>query len=115
MNCAANLLDLLITRNSQSINDMQYQSPIGKSDHVVLCFNYECQIKSAIYNKDKYCYDIADYDSIRNELNNIDWDNKLKYNDVNKNWQYFYDVLVNLKDKFVQKRVCLLITKKEYH
>ena len=36
------ILDLLMTNESDMISELKYHSPLGKSDHCVLQFQYQC-------------------------------------------------------------------------
>ena len=45
------ILDLVITNEEGMIKDIEYLSPLGKSDHIVICFNFICYIQQT--NKDK--------------------------------------------------------------
>ena len=44
-----NLLDLIITNEKNMIDSIEYQSPLGKSDHSVLVFNFVCHTKVKNY------------------------------------------------------------------
>ena len=41
----SNALDLVFTDNEQWIENLEYESPLGKSDHGVLKFDYICEKK----------------------------------------------------------------------
>ena len=52
----SNVLDLVFTENEQWIENLEYESPLGKSDHGVLKFDYICEITKPHYLKTKYYY-----------------------------------------------------------
>ena len=45
-----NILDLVIIKDENTIEDLEYQSPLEKSDHNVITFSYIC---STILRSDK--------------------------------------------------------------
>ena len=39
-----NILDLILTREEQMVNNIEYSSPMGKGDHFMLTFDFNCYI-----------------------------------------------------------------------
>ena len=72
-NDTPNLLDLIFTNEKNMINNIEYQSPLGKSDHSVLTFKFNCYTILKNYVRTKLYYNKADYESITKELKDIDW------------------------------------------
>ncbi len=64
--------DLLLTQESGMIEDLQHRSPIGKSDHLVLIFNYILDGYISSNTAPRKNFNKADYDSIRTNLSEID-------------------------------------------
>ena len=52
-----NILDLVITDNGQNISEVEYQSPLGKSDHCVVTFNLICSVTTRQTQTERRCYD----------------------------------------------------------
>ena len=48
-------------------------SPLGKSDHCVLSFVYCIKCQLCTYKVKRYFYDRGDYEGIKKELHNTDW------------------------------------------
>ena len=71
INNEASLLDLILVGNEQAINCIDYESPLGKSYHRVLQFEYQCSIQRINYKKLKYYYDKANYTSMKETLTSI--------------------------------------------
>ena len=40
------VLDLIMSNEEEIISDIEYQSPLGKSDHCVIQFNINCQFRN---------------------------------------------------------------------
>ena len=47
------LIDLILTNEELQASDIVHQSPLGKSDHAVISFNYHCYLD---FSKPKTCY-----------------------------------------------------------
>ena len=66
------LIDLIFTDEEMQVSGIQYHSPLGKSDHSVILFDYHCYLD---YSKPKetFVYNKGDYDAMRDELGRSDW------------------------------------------
>ena len=99
-----NVLDLIITKD-ENLTDLEYQSPIGKSDHCVLIFDYNCYAILQEKKMTKTLYDRADYVGLKAEIDEISWADMFHNNeDINEVWNIFITKLEELKDKYVPKR-----------
>ena len=96
------VLDLVLS-NDLNISDIEYQSPLGKSDHSVIICKYHCYAEL----RDKLCtkllYDKTDYEGLNEEINYIDWQNCLleENADINVIWDKFHN-----KIKELEKKIC---------
>ena len=67
-------LDLVITDEATQISDIAYDSPLGKSDHSTLFFNFNCYMdkprSSILYN-----YQKGDYEAMINDIRTTNWQN----------------------------------------
>ena len=66
------LLDLIITPTDTTIDNLEFCSPLGKSDHSVLQFSIVCEFTHTPHTKERTCFDKADYDLINSKLSLID-------------------------------------------
>lgn len=66
------LLDLVLTDELAQISDINYDSPLGKSDHCTLIFDFNCYVERPALTE-KFNYLNADYDSMLDELKNSNW------------------------------------------
>ncbi len=101
-------LDLILTNDERIIQNIEYHSPLGKSDHSVLKFEILCYSKLQQYRKMKYYFDSANYEAMKNEVSNINW--KTEFTgclDVDSMWNKFNKVLSELIDKFIQHKLVL--------
>ena len=96
------VLDLVLS-NDLNISDIEYQSPLGKSDHSVIIFKYHCYAEL----RDKLCpkllYDKTDYEGLNKEINDIDWQNWLleENADINVIWDKFHNKIRELEKQYV--------------
>ena len=71
------VLDLILVNDSNSIQNIDYLSPIGNSDHIVLRFNYKCYIDLTSENTSRLNYFKGNYEGLREALS-IDWKHALE-------------------------------------
>ena len=73
-----NLLDLILSNEEDNIGEIEYLSPIGKSDHCVITFNILCKVITNKYTKKWKLFNKANYEGMRKEFSDIDWEEKFK-------------------------------------
>jgi hypothetical protein len=51
------ILDLVLTKDGNAIVEIEYQSPLGKSDHCMIYFSYVCStmMRDTVNKKKKLC------------------------------------------------------------
>ena len=86
------------------VSDVEHQSPLGKSDHNLIIFKFHCYLEYT-KPKDRYAYEKGDYDAMRNELSDTNWQEEYVTSASNKNiaelWGTLKSTLKQLRDKFV--------------
>ncbi|CAG2214545.1 unnamed protein product [Mytilus edulis] len=106
-------LDLLITNEEEMISNLEYMSPLGKSDHCVLSFDFNCYVNIKRAPRIANLYNHGNYKDFIQELNKIDWHNKFNAeNSIDKNWNYFLTILKELEGRFVPTKTMTQIGKK---
>ena len=94
------ILDLVISSDN-FINEIDYLSPLGKSDHMVLHFscNLSCTYS---YSVNKCNYSKSDYDGLRNFMN-WNWREELSCCDgnVDSSWSVFEVILSEGVSKYI--------------
>ena len=84
------LIDLVFSRELLEIDEIQYCSPIGKSDRVVMVFDYASDVAFKL-PKTSYClhrnYHKANYTLINEYFNNNDWSSLLSIDNVEEIWR----------------------------
>ena len=103
------LIDLILTNESMQVSDIQYHAPLGKSDHCVITFNYHCYIDYS-KPKERFVYQKADFDSMRNHLALSRWSEEFLLRNQNMSvddlWNSFKSKILELRNKFVPKQLC---------
>ena len=95
-------LDLVFTNEVTMVNDIEIRNPLGKSDHAVLLFDYICYATSSS-TKESYLCTKGDYKAMRAEIQSYKWETLQHSRDINKMWDEFESVLIQLTDKYVPK------------
>ena len=92
------ILDLIITNEEGMVEGMKYLNPLGKSNYIILCFDFRCYICHTQKERKTQCYEKGNYEAMRSKLEQTDWDLELcrsKYN-VNMQWMYIKDKIKEL-------------------
>ena len=87
------------------IGNIHFNSPIGKSDHCVIEFDYNCSVQRTGNKYRKFLYDKGNYDEMRKELNIINWKQILEHCEVNEQWKIFCRYLKDVANKYIPSRI----------
>ncbi|VDM05984.1 unnamed protein product [Schistocephalus solidus] len=93
----ANCLDLVFTKTSGSIDEIISMPPLGRSDHVVLMWDYSLfSVAPAIEEKRRNVWR-GNFHQMRADLTDINWTSMFS-STVNEDWESFRNVLLQLMD-----------------
>ena len=99
---APSKLDYVFTDEEYLIESVNYDAPLGKSDHVVLTWNLVAEPEERLHSLDnKYNYWKGDYTSMMNDLHAINWEQEFHNCDVNNMWLVFREKLHTAVKKHV--------------
>ena len=104
--CRANqqdsCLDLIFTNEDLMIDNLQYQTNLGASDHLVLTFDFICYIPPDNQGPPRRIFFKGDYDAMREVLRKSTWefDHLESIDDI---WNLFSDRLCQIITDFVPK------------
>jgi hypothetical protein len=73
----SNLLDLVFSNEENMVTNIEYQSPLGKSDHSCILFDFICNKVTEESKKTIYLYDRANYTAMNEQFSSTDWDTEL--------------------------------------
>jgi len=92
------LLDLVMTNESDMIDTIEYSSPLGKSDHVVINFIFNCYSEESSDSVNRYLYHKGDYDKLRDRLINQSWNTNQS---VDEMWSCFTERIQHAVDECI--------------
>ena len=81
------ILDLILSNDENLVDKLEYQSPLGKSDHSLLSFEVRIQNTSKYKPRTVYNYDKGNYERMIRDLN-INWQSELNHgHDISNQWE----------------------------
>nr|VZI39880.1 unnamed protein product [Spirometra erinaceieuropaei] len=84
----SNCLDLLITKSLDSVDEVQCLPPLGRSDHVVLLWEYSIFSLPEQATRVRRNIWRGDFAQMKAELNTINWESAFS-GDIIKDWDWF--------------------------
>lgn len=100
-------LDLAFTREEDMIQDIRYQPPLGKSDHVVinmkLLLGYQ-KMTGEEHKEERYDYGKANFDTIRTSFRNTDWTEMYASDSINGKYSIFKKIYEDIISNNVPKK-----------
>ena len=82
-------LDLVLSDDEHSVSKLVVTDPLGKSDHLMVEFEYICYAVAVDNHIPRYLYDLGDYQQIVAKLLEIDWSQIFETLSVDDGWIYF--------------------------
>ena len=97
------ILDLIFTNKEEMVSDIQYESSLGKSDHLILSFKFnnysDLNIKDNKYTRQTFFK--GDYQSIIGQFELINWDVEIDGLDLSGSWTWFTKLYIDLLEKYI--------------
>ena len=81
-------LDYVFIDEENLIDDIQFEAPLGKSDHVVLQWDLQLQVQERKSIENKLDFWKGNYDKISSELSSINWNTSFENKSVEEMWTY---------------------------
>ena len=97
-------LDLVYTLEDNLVQNVAYESPLGKSDHVVLVFDLALEDVTCAEQGKKRNYWKGNFVNIAQELAEIDWDVELRTANIQEAWVVLKSILEKCVAKYVPWR-----------
>src|SRR5664279_4398204 len=86
------------------IQDMEYNEPVGKSDHLLLNWKFNSYKKQTKMETVKYLYSKGNYTAMRAELEGGDWEDLLASKSVDGQWSIIRDKIQSATSTHVPHR-----------
>lgn len=81
------ILDLIMTNEEPMISNLEYTSPLGKSYHCCLTFDFICYVNIKESSKIARLHEKGNYQDFKYDLDQYDWVETLKESeDIDTNW-----------------------------
>ena len=81
------------------ISQLNYKPRLGKSDHLILEFNYNCYIKQSLSTIKKFIYFKGNYKTINQTLNNISWTETMQGLSLAEAWKILTEKIIKLVEE----------------
>ena len=72
------ILDLILTNEENMISNLQYKPGLGKSDHLVLDFTFNCYIGSSDPPSKKLIFFKGNYKNISEKIHECNWEQNIQ-------------------------------------
>ena len=97
-------LDLVLTNEENTITNIEISAPIGASDHSYISFHLNFNMEKQP-PKIKAVYDKGNYDQMKQELDNINWDELMNStpDEVNNQWESFKSIYHRLEKDYITR------------
>ena len=96
------VLDLVLSTEVNMVQNLTYLNPLGKSDHVVLIFDYYCY-GSEVIEKKSPCYYKGDYTAMKKHFDMINWNNLEGVQNTQEKWDFLHDNIFQAVDLFIPR------------
>ena len=106
------VLDVVITSEPDMIDTVEILDTFGSSDHNILRWTANVSVDKLEMKQETRDYLRADYDNIRQELSNIDWDQSLS-GTATECWEFLRDQLERVVQEHVPTRKVSVSKKKK--
>ena len=95
------------------LDEIIYESPLGKSDHSVLLINYRCYAEINNCKQVRHFYDRGDYTSLVASIDRCDWDEVLGTGNVNTQWIRFKKYLKKVENELIPHKLVGHVTERK--
>ena len=97
-------IDLILTGEENQLSDLVYLAPLGKSDHSVLSFTFDCYFETETLSE-RYNYAKANFTAMKEHLSESDWlttyDQKAVTMSVEESWLMLKNKILELRNRYV--------------
>ena len=98
-------LDWVLTENPECIQEKSVESPLGLSDHSMISVTYQCNVeKDESDETNRYSFFNGNYSDMRDDFNNISWDQELNNRNTQDSWDIIHGKLTGLIERHVPKK-----------
>ena len=96
-----NILDLVFSNEDGLVEKVQTESPLGKSHHKIITFNIRSYTQKKTESITKFTYDRGDYDSMRQEMAKIEWDQIMEGKNLEETSETVEGMMKDIVKKYI--------------
>ena len=104
-------LDLVFTNEEDMVEDIEYNSALGLSDHLTMLIKYNCYWSNENQTKEVKLYHKADYESMKESLKQTDWPALTE----DKTYEESCETVENILNDLIDKHVPVMIKRPTRH
>ena len=99
----SSLLDLIFVKDESIIHSLDYEAPLGKSDHVLISLTLSTMLSRNKPSTEHFRFHLGDYTGIRSQLQEIDWATALEGKSLQEMWEYLSFLIGTLTEQYLPK------------
>ena len=99
-----NILDLILSANEASVENVRIEDPLATSDHNIILFYIVCKTDLLPWNTEIADYKHSDYVKMRRRLNLVDWEARFHEGGVCNWWAELKSEILGAVEEFVPKK-----------
>ena len=97
------VLDYILTNEEGMVSDVSTRAGLGKSDHSVLNFTFNCTAQLECSTVRRFKYYAGDYEKLKSFMGETTWMEGMENANVNQAWEMFRDRLNQGMEKFIPR------------
>ena len=99
------ILDLILTNNENSIEDLVVESPLGKSDHGCLKFKIKCNHIKENKRRKVFLYRRGNYQQMKTRLQEVNWNDLLGATEsIDEMYHVFTETLLQIQEQYIPSK-----------
>lgn len=97
------VLDLIFTNEEGMISELDFLPGLGRSDHVLISFHFNCYIIPDFEGgaQLRYNFHRGDYGSIKSDMREINWDTEFCGLDLSRSWVRLTEIYIKLVNEYI--------------
>ena len=99
-----NTLDLVMSKEGITIENVETCMPLGSSDHDVVKFDLKTEVEEEIWKYEYYDYRNGNYKELAKYMKEQNWEELFMNKDANEMWEIFKEILLGCISRYVPKK-----------
>ena len=99
-----NILDLVMSKEGITIENVETCMPLGSSDHDVVKFDLKTEVEEEIWKYEYYDYRNGNYKELAKYMKEQNWEELFMNTDANEMWEIFKEIPLGGISRYVPKK-----------